>query len=317
MTQVWTMGELLAEIMRPERDVPLGRTGSFLGPFPSGAPGIFADTVARLGHSSGIISAVGGDAFGMAILDRLRRDGVRTDHVTVVPDRSTGVAFVAYDGSGARSFIFHWAGTPAVMAGVPPREIVDGAAFFHVMGCSLMADAGFAGRIIEAVESFAAGGAEVTFDPNVRTELLGGGSAAAMVAPILERCSILLPGAAELRLLAGVDDLDDAAAALMRRYPIRLTVVKLGRAGCRVYTDQRRIDIPAFEVEEVDPTGAGDSFDAGFLCGLLDGEPPEQAARLAAAAGALNAAAFGPMEGNISPAAVARLRDAPGSSSAT
>jgi sugar/nucleoside kinase (ribokinase family) len=115
--------------------------------------------------------------------------------------------------------------------------------------------------------------------------------------------------------LAGVEDLDDAARALMRRYPIRMTVLKLGREGCRVYTGQRRIDVPAFEVEEADPTGAGDCFDAGFLCGLLDGEPPEQAARLAAAAGALNAAAFGPMEGDISPAAVARLRATAGSSS--
>jgi sugar/nucleoside kinase (ribokinase family) len=95
----------------------------------------------------------------------------------------------------------------------------------------------------------------------------------------------------------------------MRRYPVRMIVVKLGPAGCRVYTGHRRMDVPAFEVAEVDPTGAGDCFDAGFRCGLLEGEPPARAARLAAAAGALNAAAFGPMEGDISPAAVAGLRD--------
>ena len=52
MTEIWTMGELLAEIMRPDRDLPLDRPGPFLGPFPSGAPGIFIDTVARLGHSA-------------------------------------------------------------------------------------------------------------------------------------------------------------------------------------------------------------------------------------------------------------------------
>src|SRR5262249_53251430 len=134
MTEIWTMGELLAEVMRPERDVPLDRPGSFLGPYPSGAPGIFADTVARLGHSSGIVSGVGDDAFGSAILERLRGDGVRTDMVTVVPHRATGVAFVAYTTAGARSYLFHWEGTPAVMAGVPPRSIAEGTRFFHVMG---------------------------------------------------------------------------------------------------------------------------------------------------------------------------------------
>ena len=198
MTEIWTMGELLAEIMRPERDLPLDRAGPFLGPFPSGAPGIFIDTVARLGHSAGIISAVGDDAFGAAILERLRRDGVRTDLVAVVPRRSTGVAFVAYAGDGSRTFIFHWEGTPAVMAGVPARSVAQGASYFHVMGCSLMADQAFAERLVETVELFAAAGAAITFDPNIRMELVGTRQLDDIVAPILRHCSILLPGASEL-----------------------------------------------------------------------------------------------------------------------
>ena len=77
-------------------------------------------------------------------------------------------------------------------------------------------------------------------------------------------------------------------------------MLKRGKQGCTVYTRDGSIDVPAYVVDEVDPTGAGDCFDAGFLCGLLEGEPLEECARMAAAAGALNAAAFGPMEGDIS-----------------
>ena len=95
-TEVWTMGELLAEVMRPERGLGLDRPAPFLGPFPSGAPGIFIDTVARLGVSAGIVGAVGDDPFGRCITERLARDGVRVDHVAVVPGYATGVAFVAY-----------------------------------------------------------------------------------------------------------------------------------------------------------------------------------------------------------------------------
>ena len=62
-----------------------------------------------------------------------------------------------------------------------------------------------------------------------------------------------------------------------------------------------------YKVTQLDPTGAGDSYDAGFICGLAEGKSLKDAARIGAAAGALNAAAFGPMEGDISPATVAKM----------
>jgi tagatose kinase len=84
-------------------------------------------------------------------------------------------------------------------------------------------------------------------------------------------------------------------------------VLKRGSRGCTVLTPSSRVDVPAFRVREVDPTGAGDCFDAGFICGLLEGKDLEQSARLAAAVGAINAQAFGPMEGRINQGAVAAL----------
>jgi len=64
MSDVWIMGELLVEVMRPKPGMNLQETGPFLGPFPSGAPGILIDTVARLGHTAAIVSGVGDDEFG-------------------------------------------------------------------------------------------------------------------------------------------------------------------------------------------------------------------------------------------------------------
>jgi sugar/nucleoside kinase (ribokinase family) len=306
-TEIWTMGELLVEVMRPGPDLPLGRPGPFVGPYPSGAPGIFIDAVARLGHRGGIVSGVGEDEFGRLITERLAADGVRIDRIEVIPGRSTGVAFIAYAGDGSRTYIFHWAGTPAVMAPVPPPEIAQGVRFLHVMGCSLMADRTFAERIVETVERFAMQGARISLDPNVRAELLAGGGLGDLLEPVLHASSVLLPGEAELRLIAGSDALDEAADVLMRRYQPELIVVKQGRRGCAIYDGAQRFDVSAFVVDEVDPTGAGDCFDAGFLCGLLEGMPPVEAARLAAAAGALAATAMGPMEGPVDRAVVDRL----------
>ncbi len=101
MPEIWTMGEMLVEIMRPRAGMQLSEAGEFLGPFPSGAA-IFIDTVARLGHSAGIIGGVGRDDFGACITNRLRSHGVDLRFVQVVPDRSTAVAFVVYFVDGSR-----------------------------------------------------------------------------------------------------------------------------------------------------------------------------------------------------------------------
>ena len=91
------------------------------------------------------------------------------------------------------------------------------------------------------------------------------------------------------------------------RYPLEVIVLKRGSRGCTVYTPQGAEEVPAFEVTEVDPTGAGDCFDAGFLCGQLEGRTLCESARMAAAVGAINAQAFGPMEGRISTDSVAEF----------
>jgi tagatose kinase len=304
MSEVWTMGELLAEVMRPRAGMSLAETGEFLGPFPSGAPGIFIDTVARLGHSAAIASAVGDDDFGACILERLKKDGVAVQSVDVVPGKSTGVAFVTYSKDGSRRFLFHWDGTPAVMGRVPAPVRVEGTKYLHIMGCSLMANEAFRARVFDAVELFAKAGARISFDPNIRFELLQGRAADEIVGPVLRRASLLFPGEKELCLLGGREEPVEAATALFAQHPgLQLIVLKRGSRGASVLTRSGRQDVPAYRVKEKDPTGAGDCFDAGVLCGLLEGKSPADAARLGAAVGALNAQAFGPMEGRISAAA--------------
>ena len=76
MARIMTIGEILVEIMATERGQSFRAPGALVGPFPSGAPAIFIDQVARLGRSAGIIGCVGDDDFGWLNIDRLRRDGV-------------------------------------------------------------------------------------------------------------------------------------------------------------------------------------------------------------------------------------------------
>ena len=306
MPEVWTMGEILVEIMRPEPGMSLGVPGQFLGPFPSGAPAIFIDTVARLGKSAGIIGGVANDGFGTCLLARFRKDGVDQSRMVVASSGATAVAFVAYNEDGSRNFIYHIDGTPAVA--VDDKPFLDsGAKYFHVMGCSLMANERLRLRIVESVREARDLGAKISFDPNVRVELLGARSLMDVIGPVLDRCSVLLPGESELCMIGGSDNPEDAVSRLFERYPLEIIVVKRGRKGATIHTRKRKIDIAPYRVKEVDPTGAGDCFDAAFLVGLLENKDLEHCGRLAAAAGALNAAAFGPMEGDISRDTVDKL----------
>jgi sugar/nucleoside kinase (ribokinase family) len=298
------MGELLVEIMRPRAGMPLGDAAEFLGPFPSGAPAIFIDTVARLGHPAGIIGGVGDDDFGRCLVNRLMADGVDCSHVLHAANRSTAVAFVTYFKDGSRKFIFHIDGTPAVMADAASAAGIEDPGFFHIMGCSLMANESFGKNIIRTMTSFHGRGARISFDPNIRIELLGDRKLECVVAPVLEKCSVFFPGAAELALLTREKDIEKSVQKVFETWPVEIVVVKRGRRGSIICTRSSEVQVPAYPIEEVDPTGAGDCFDGAFLCGMLDKSSLEECGRLASAAGALNAAAFGPMEGTISKATI-------------
>jgi sugar/nucleoside kinase (ribokinase family) len=297
MPEVWTMGEMLVEIMRPETGMTLYETGQFTGPFPSGAPAIFIDAAARLGQRAGIIGGVGNDDFGKCLVDRLKADNANIQYVDVINNRSTAVAFVTYFADGSRQFIFHIDGTPAVAAKFPEKALEDASGFFHVMGCSLMINKSFQAQIFKAVQAFAERGAEISFDPNIRSELLYSRDINDIVGPVMEKCSVLLPGEQEILLLTGEKTCAEAVDKLFQNPVLKTIVLKKGRNGATVYTKKEVINIPPYAVTEVDPTGSGDCFDAGFLCGLLEGKSLGESGKIAAAAGALNAASFGPMGG--------------------
>jgi sugar/nucleoside kinase (ribokinase family) len=307
MAEVWTMGEMLVEIMRPEADMVLDKTGTFLGPYPSGAPAIFIDTVARLGHTSGIFGGVGQDDFGKNILDRLKKDGVDIRFVNESTENSTAVAFVTYFADGSRKFIYHIGNTPAVCPKPFSMSEVGEAKYFHIMGCSLMASSSFKEKILDTARQFLDNGAKLSLDPNIRLELLGGRSVDEVLGGLLSRCSVVMPGVEELRMLTGKETVEEGIKALFAFEAMEVVALKKGSKGCTLYSRSEKVDVDAYKIVQVDPTGAGDCFDAALLCGLIEGKSLYDAGRMASAAGALGAMKQGPMEGDISTETIAAM----------
>lgn len=300
MADIWTMGEMLVEIMRTKEDIPLDTPGLFTGPYPSGAPAIFIDTVARLGHKAGIIGGVGKDDFGDCILSRLKEDGVDCSQVLESETCATGAAFVTYFSDGSRKFIFHMGNTPAAQAKMPKPSVLDGVKFFHIMGCSLSAKKEFGEEIVKTMELAKQKGAKISFDPNIRKELLKDEASLELVKKVLDHTSVFLPGVEELLMIMKAGNIEDAVEQAFKNPVLEILALKKGSKGCTVYTRQGLYEMGVYPVDAIDATGAGDSFDGAFISGLLEGKNIQECLKMASAAGALNTAAFGPMEGRVS-----------------
>jgi sugar/nucleoside kinase (ribokinase family) len=292
-----TVGEALVEVMRTDVGQPLDQPGPFTGPYPSGAPFIFAAQAARLGAKVGAIGTVGDDAFGRCQRLQLIADGIDDTGLHTSSTATTGVAFVAYNADGSRNFVFSLgAGGDLSPDRLSPAQF-DGLRCLHLMGSTLSMSKIALETGKRALDLAIAAGARFSFDPNLRPELMSPERARAVFSPFMEAADVLIPTAEELVLLTDSDALDEAVDSLISAKPERIIVVTHGADGCTVYTQDGQTDVVGFLVEEVDPTGAGDCFDAGFLVRWLATDTPVEAARWANACGALAVSKRGPMAG--------------------
>ncbi|ASL74500.1 sugar kinase [Ralstonia pseudosolanacearum] len=308
MAAIVVAGELLAEFVAAERGQMLAEPGAFIGPFPSGAPAIFADQAARQGASVAYAGCVGHDVFGDAIIARLERDGVDTAQIRRI-ERPTGTAFVAYRDDGSRSFVYNIAHSASGCfdASDVDTRLFEGCRYFHVMGSSLSSDGAIA-AIRRGLMEAARVGAKISFDPNVRAEMLGFQPMRAALNDILAVCHLFLPSEADLPFFCGAQAPERAIEALLATYPLlERVVLKRGAAGSTAFDRGGSVAVPAYPVGEVDPTGAGDCFGGTLLAALVAGLPIDAALRRANAAGALAVMQRGPMEGNSHAADIDRF----------
>jgi len=294
---VITIGEVLVEFVKKGRDMPHYETGEYAGPFPSGAPAIFIDAASRLGLKSAIIGAVGKDDFGDLLKKRLADDNVNITHLFTREEYTTGIAFVTYFSDGSRRFVFHLKHSAA--ARIRPEDVnedfVKMFRVLHIMGSALSIGEGIREACYRAVEIAKKAGIIVTYDPNLRAELIEPWLISKISKKVLEAAEIVMPSKAELFDLTGKKSLEEASKEIFK-YGVRLLIVKAGEKGSIGMDRQDIIFEPAFIVPEVDPTGAGDAFDAAVVYSYLKNRSLRETLELANAVGALKVTRMGPME---------------------
>ena len=107
-----------------------------------------------------------------------------------------------------------------------------------------------------------------------------------LMAPLFPHTDLFLPSLAEAVEITGRTEPPDVAAALLD-LGVKTVALKMGEEGSYVRTADTELRVPAYDVDVIDGTGAGDAFVAGFICGHLAGWDLARTTRFANAVGAL------------------------------
>jgi 2-dehydro-3-deoxygluconokinase len=237
----------------------------------------------RLGLDVTYIGRVGDDILGRLVLDHLRAEGISTDTVVVDPARPTACYLREWLPDGQRRISYHRSGSAGSALGIGDVVWPDRAPdLVHVTGIT-MALSPDAREVIETVvEQAVERGIPVSFDPNHRPKLWSAADARPALLGIADRATITL--LSEDDRAAMYPDLDERAvvdAAAGR--PHGTLVLKLGERGVIAAAGGDVVEVAADVVDApVDPVGAGDAFDAGFIVAYLSGAPLRDALAMGA-----------------------------------
>jgi 2-dehydro-3-deoxygluconokinase len=278
MARIVCVGEAMLELSRP-------RDGNTAGDWRLGYGGDTINTaihLARAGHDTAYLTALGGDPFSDDIKERWRAEGLDVSLVLTHPDRNIGLYAISTDDRGERSFtywreasaaraMFALDGIDAALAEVERADLL----YFSLITLAILPPEGRA-RLL----ALARRARRVAFDGNYRPRLWPNAEEARAARDAAIAVSDIglptLDDEAQLQSSppqAG----EDQVAAQWQALGCAETVVKLGAQGARL--PDGRIIAPERALDPVDTSGAGDAFNAGYLSARLDGASIEAAAR--------------------------------------
>jgi len=243
-----------------------------------------AVAAARLGGNVGMVGMIGDDGYGKAHLQALSDEGIDVAFVGVTREAHTGVALIVVDDSGQNSIVV----SPGANHVLSARDIRRAEPMLKQASMLVLQLEILQAPVREAIEIAWKAGVPVILNP-APAHKLG--------EDILSMVDYLILNETEAATMAGmeVNGIDDAheAAMRLRGSGAENVVVTMGARGAYVVGDGASFHVPAFEVNPVDTTAAGDAFVGGFAVAVFSGMSLRDAARFASAAGALATTKFG------------------------
>lgn len=241
-----------------------------------------ATALARLGLPVEVIGKVGLDSFGNFVLNALAERSIGSRGITRDKEVGTSATMVMVAPDGERRFVHYIGANARLTLEDIDLAMVNAGSILHVGGSLVMP--GIDGEPTAELLRNARLAGVTTFLDTVWDDTKRWMK---ILAPCLPYIDYFVPSLPEGQALTGLVDPTEVAQTLLER-GVKTVGLKMGQDGCLVMSgDCQAFRLPAFQVDVVDATGAGDAFAAGFIAGVWHGWPLEQTARFANAVGAL------------------------------
>jgi 2-dehydro-3-deoxygluconokinase len=246
-----------------------------------------AMALARLGRQAAWVSRLTDNPLGRLIAGRAREAGVDTAHVLFTRDDRVGLYFLEFGAAPRASSVLYDRRDSAIAhvapGMIPWAEVFRESRWFHVTGITPALAVGAAETTREALLGARSAGLRTSIDLNYRNKLWSTAEAGRWMREFMNLCDVLFTTEEDASLVLGIKDNDDEAVArrLLDTFPLQAVAITL-RDNPLVWRNSwsaiacvggRMLRTRRYEVEIVDRLGAGDSFAAGMIHGMLDGDP--------------------------------------------
>lgn len=248
---------------------------------------IFACGAARLGLKVAFVGVCGGDLFGRFMLEELQKRKVDVSHVIVRQEGQTGLSVILNHGTD-RAILTHLGLIAALRAIDIPEALLQEARHLHV--ASYFLQTGLQLDLPDLFRRARSFGLTTSLDTNYDPSESWAG-----FDELLSVTNVFLPNEKEARSLSGEEKIDAAADILGRK--VETLAIKLGSEGALGIRNSEKVQVTSIAVNVIDTVGAGDSFDAGFLYGYLNGWSLEKSLQLGCVCGGLSTQRAGGTDG--------------------
>jgi 2-dehydro-3-deoxygluconokinase len=243
-----------------------------------------AVALARLGHSTAWVSRLTDNPMGRLIANHAREAGVCTDNVVWTPDDRVGVYFLEF-GAAPRASSVLYDRKGAAIANIAPgmvdwATVFTGVKWFHVTGIAPALSANAAQVTREALAAARSAQVGTSMDLNYRAKLWTTAEAGRCMTDLMQFCDVLVTTEEDVEKVFGIrgKDYEEGAALVAKRFPLKAVAITLRENPlvwkntwtAIAYQDGKILRTRSYEVEIVDRLGAGDSFAAGLIHGLLE-----------------------------------------------
>ena len=218
-----------------------------------------AVAAARSGGRVSFIGKVGSDIFGENAIENIKKEGIDVSGISTDPDAASGVAQIIVDKNGENSIVV----APGANLNLTRDDIDDAETQISRADILLMQLEIPVDTIIYAAKKAHSLGKKVILNPAPATELPD---------ELFEYLYMITPNESETELLTGIKVTDQSSAAkaaqVLKTRGVENVIITMGSQGAFVFTDEVEQIVPAFEVQAVDTTAAGDCFNGALAVGL-------------------------------------------------